>query len=1060
MTIISRLSVNFPGDDFAPFVDSLLTNNSDGIAFIAPDFKVKYANEQMVRMVGVSRMTKDSRIERVLPGLPREIEKILKEIQSTGERYLAGLNSNNANNNGLGQLSLNLSVSPVKDKEGKFLGWILTLREAIESQSKEIENTGIINETAQIQSLKTIYENSTVGIVLLDGASFRVKWANKAHLEFLDESCRLDALIGYFYLDYLPEGVKTDLAQILSKAAATREPILMEMIQQGDKYWNCHVVPVSIGTEVPDLVFVTHNITEQVSTWKKANEFASQAENYLYQLEAVIENMEDGVILFDLDGRILKLNTAAIQILGYDNFEACPDNLFEIRNDFELYDLDGNSIMLEEWPQFRIVRGEVVRNFEAAAWRANVGQIRYLSYNGTLIKDSAQTSTLAIMTIRDISERESLLRELEEEHSRLQAVLEQMPCGVIMFDACSLKQILVNKKYNEIWQIPKAGSELTEDYQPGKMFHSDGRPYQKEELPIFRSLNNGEIVSNEEMICQRKNGPIMNVICNSTPILDREGNIVAGVIVFSDITELKEATTKAALANQLQQIIEFLPDGIFVTDHERNVIAWNRALETLTGVPEQDVIGAKVKADLFEGLDRLMLIDDILNGSSGENESMIHKSGDVISKQVLFPSLNHRDNVLLDIKATPIRNEHGSILGVIEIIRDITNQREMEVEAIRMQKLESLGILAGGIAHDFNNILAAIIANLQLATIKLKKRQDISKYLENTIETTYKASSLTKQLLTFAKGGGPVKKMVSLSKLVRETVNFALCGSKIKAVFRLPENLWPVDADEGQITQVINNLIINAEQAMPDGGIININGENVTYDANSKYEPGRYVKLTVTDHGEGVPQEIVDKIFDPFFTTKKLGSGLGLSTSYSIIKKHNGYLELESSSETGATFSILLPAAKEELVAKEQPKEINAVVKAKVLLLDDEDVIRNVSGELLSLFGYRVVLAKDGKEAIELYQQAKETGDPFVAVVMDLTIPGGMGGLETMNNLRRIDPNIKAIVSSGYANDPVISDYEKYGFCGVVIKPYKFDDLLLELEKIIEKSQLPLDLTY
>lgn len=1046
MTTNSGLSANLFEADFAPFIETLLTNSFQGIAFIAPDLKLIYANEQMVRMVGASKTVKGKRIDQVLPGLPREIEKIFKKVQSTGEHYSARFNSGATYKNR--QSSIDISVNPVKDTKGQFLGWVLLLSEVIETKQEEFEK--VSREMTQIRFLKTIYDSSTVGIIVLDGASFRVKWANQGYFDFIYKP--VDEVIGQSILDYLPEGIKDNFSQALQIAIASREPYSMEIFEYGANYWNCKVIPISINLEVPDLAFVVHNITGQVANWKKANEFADQAEKYLHQLEAVIENMEDGVFLFDLNGKILKSNMAAAQILGYDSFEDCPGNLFETRKDFELYDLDGNYLEHNEWPQFRIVRGETVHNFEAAVWRANVGKIRYLSYNGALIKDPSRTSTLAIMTIRDISDRESLLRELEQEHSRLQAVLEQMPCGVIMFDACSLKQILVNKKYNEIWQVPKAGPELIEEYQPGNFFHLDGRSYKKEELPIFRSINNGEIVSNEEMICQRKNGSIMNVICNSTPILDRDNNIVAGVIVFSDITELKEATTKAAIANQLQKIIEFLPDGIFVTDHERKVIAWNRALEMLTGVQEQDIIGSEIKADLFDGLERIMLIDDILNGFSQKDDPNVYKSGDVISKQVLFSSLNNRDNVLLDVKATSIRNEHGSILGVIEIIRDITTQRKLEMEAIRIQKLESLGILAGGIAHDFNNILAAIIANLQLAAIKLKKRQDISKYLENTIATTHKASSLTKQLLTFAKGGGPVKKRVSLSKLVRETVNFALCGSKTKAVFRLPENLWPVDADEGQIIQVINNLIINSEQAMPEGGIINIKAENINYAADSKYNPGNYVKLTITDHGGGVPEEIADKIFDPFFTTKAIGSGLGLSTSYSIIKKHNGYLELESSSKNGATFSILLPAATEEPALKEQPREINTFVKAKVLLLDDEDIIRSVSGELLSLFGYRVILAKDGREAVELYQQAKESGDPFIAVIMDLTIPGGMGGLEAMNILRKFDPEIKAIVSSGYANDPVISDYQKYGFSGVVIKPYRFDELLKELEKVIDKN--------
>lgn len=933
-------------------------------------------------------------------------------------------------------------------------------------------------QDASAPYLNALLSGSSDGILFIS-PDYKVEFAN-------EETVRMGILAQIkpgSELNSVFPGLLGETDRIFEEVRCTGESIKIDLnpykfkksSKQSPSYWNATITPVqkedgfflgwflllhdSTENRESDLEKDTWLAAKPVSNEKKVVKDVHQTESHLHQLEAVIESMEDGVVIFTLDGKILKINNAAVQIMGFHNLEKCPDNIFNIPTDFKLYDLEGNMIAVEEWPSNRIVRGQTVHNYEVAVWRSKIGQIRYLSFNGTLIQDSNQMRTLGVLTIRDISERESLLRELEQEHSRLQAVLEQMPCGVIMFDACSLKQILANKKYTEIWQVPKAGLELSDNYQPGKMFHSDGRLYNKEELPIFRSINNGEVVSNEEMICQRKNGSIVTVICNSTPILDRDGNIVAGVIVFSDITELKEATAKATIANQLQQIIEFLPDGIFVVDQERKVTAWNRALEILTGVPQQKVIGSKAE-NLFDGFERLTLVDGIFNGSVPDNDPTLKKSGDVFSKQVLLPSLNFRDNVLLDIKATPIRNKQGIILGIIEIVRDITHQREMEMEAIRMQKLESLGILAGGIAHDFNNILAAIVANLQLAAVKLQKRQDISTYLENTIETTRKASGLTKQLLTFAKGGEPVKKMLILSKLIRETVNFALCGSKTKAVFRLPENLWTVKADESQITQVINNLIINAEQAMPDGGRIDIYGENVICDSNSKYEPGRYVKIAVTDHGLGIPEEIINQIFDPFFTTKKIGSGLGLSTSYSIIKKHNGYIEVESSSETGTTLSILLPASVEDFIDKETPRDINVSINAKVLLLDDEDVIRNVSGELLSVFGYRVVLARDGQEAIDLYQEAYKIGDPFLAVIMDLTIPGGMGGLETMNILRRFDPEIRAIVSSGYANDPVISDYERYGFCGVVVKPYRFDDLLAELDRIIEKRQLPLNLEY
>ncbi len=1056
-------SLNLSQTVLNSILNAILSNSYDGIAFITPDLKIRLANGSIPQLAGVTLETLvGSPIERVFPGGARQMSQIFAEVRRTGEPFKTEVNRFDFQNQ-LAQAATywNVMVIPVKGRGGAFLGWLLMFREAPENKKDGTGQGVLIKEMeAQLKSFKECFENSPAGILLADGASLTVKLVNQAYLIFLDEPFYLNNLIGHSCADYLPQDKKSELLRIIEKVVTTAKPICMELLQRGESFWYCNVIPIAAEAGVKDILIITYDITEQVTNRKRMLKCAHQAENHFHQLETVIKNMEDGVIIFDLNGRIIKLNNAAAQLLGYGGIQDCPGNLFQIRADLRLYNLNGDEVPFEGWPSNRIIRGEIVRNFEAMARMISTGRMGYVSYNGAIIQDSNQTPALAIMTLRDITNRETLLRELEQEQSRLQAVLEQMPCGVIMFDAPSLKKILVNKKYTEIWRVPNIGSELTEQDMPGQFFHINGRAYSREELPIIRSISHGEIVSNEEMVCQRQDGSVITMMCNSTPVLDRDGAIVAGALVFSDITELKEATTKAALANQLQQIIEFLPDGIFVVDQGRKVIAWNRAIEVLTGVLKEEIIGSEAKPNVFDGFDQLTLIDAIFNSDYHDTGSIFERGGNVFSKQVLIPSFNQKDNVLLDIKATPILNELGTTQGVIEIIRDITNQKKMETETIRMQKLESLGILAGGIAHDFNNILAAILANLQLAVIKLQKHQDITKYLENSIDTTQKASYLTKQLLTFAKGGVPVKKTISVTNLVRDTVEFALCGSNVKAVFHLPEDLWPVDADEGQITQVINNLTINAEQAMPTGGILEIYGQNVICEAVGKYDPGNYVKLTVKDQGVGIPEAIIHQIFDPFFTTKKEGSGLGLSTSYSIIKKHNGYLEAESSVGNGAVFNIFLPASTDKLVIKEPPGEISNSGEAKILIMDDEDIIRNVSSEMLTIFGYRVMLARDGKEAIELYQKANEIGDPFAAIIMDLTIPGGMGGLETMVQLRRINPEVKAIVSSGYTNDPVISDYEKYGFSGVVIKPYKFDDLLPILHKVIEKRQLPLDLTY
>jgi two-component system, cell cycle sensor histidine kinase and response regulator CckA len=325
---------------------------------------------------------------------------------------------------------------------------------------------------------------------------------------------------------------------------------------------------------------------------------------------------------------------------------------------------------------------------------------------------------------------------------------------------------------------------------------------------------------------------------------------------------------------------------------------------------------------------------------------------------------------------------------------------------------------------------------------------------------------LTQQLLTFSKGGSPIKKNASITELLRETSDFILSGSKVRCEFSLPDNLWSVEVDEGQISQVINNLIINARQAMPKGGIIKVCAENVGEEngvaENGGLEvnsgsilkastpgKGNYVKISVKDQGSGIPKEYLSKIFDPYFTTKEKGSGLGLATSYSIIKKHGGYISVESEVGVGTTFYVYLPASMKEILTGEDEQEDICFGHGNILLMDDQESIREMVGEMLSFFGYEVESAGEGTEAINLYKKAKEAGQPFDAVILDLTVPGGMGGEEVVQKLLEIDPQVKAIVSSGYSDDLIISEYKQYGFSGVVIKPYDMKKLSEALHKVI-----------
>ncbi|HMK35626.1 MAG TPA: ATP-binding protein [Desulfomonilaceae bacterium] len=394
------------------------------------------------------------------------------------------------------------------------------------------------------------------------------------------------------------------------------------------------------------------------------------------------------------------------------------------------------------------------------------------------------------------------------------------------------------------------------------------------------------------------------------------------------------------------------------------------------------------------------------------------------------------------------------LLGFWLLKRDVTVSHKMKEDSFRAQKLESLGLLAGGIAHDFNNILTAILGNINLAKMSAGNNEKLTQRLSEAERGSWRAKDLTEQLLTFSRGGVPIKKVCALGNLLKESVAFGLRGSNVVPDFSISDDLRHAEIDEGQISQVINNLVINADQAMPDGGLLRVLARNVFVDQSQglPIQDGEYVLVSVVDRGVGIPPEHTQRVFDPYFTTKPKGSGLGLATSYAIIKNHDGYISLESNPGSGSTFHVYLPASDKELPRQVLATNARSRVGGSVLIMDDEQMVRDVAAEMLTQEGYRVVCAKDGHEAIRLYAQAINERNPFDAVLIDLTIPGSMGGQATIEELLKIDPSVKTIVSSGYSNDPVMSHYRAYGFKGVVTKPYNLDELISVLAKVLNSD--------
>ncbi len=389
-----------------------------------------------------------------------------------------------------------------------------------------------------------------------------------------------------------------------------------------------------------------------------------------------------------------------------------------------------------------------------------------------------------------------------------------------------------------------------------------------------------------------------------------------------------------------------------------------------------------------------------------------------------------------------LRDTGGRVTGLISSGIDVTDRVRLESELQRMDKLESLGTLAGGIAHDFNNMMTGIIGNINLARIEDDAAHS-HELLEEAEREVLQARGLTQQLLTFAKGGAPVRSVQDLALILREAVSFALRGSDVSASFDLPADLWWANVDKGQLSQVFSNIIINADEAMPAGGTVSVLAHNVTV-GDGEYRdlaPGDYVRIDLSDTGVGIAEADLRKIFDPFFSTKRRGSGLGLATSFAIVHKHNGTIGVTSKQGTGTTFSILLPAAPAGPSLQSREMAPRFTGHGRALVMDDELTVQQVVVAMLKKLGYEAEAVPDGTAALHADAKARATGSPFSVIIMDLTIPGGMGGQETAALLRENHTPSLLIASSGYATDPVMAHYREYHFDGVLAKPYSFTEL-------------------
>jgi PAS domain S-box-containing protein len=621
--------------------------------------------------------------------------------------------------------------------------------------------------------------------------------------------------------------------------------------------------------------------------------------------------------------------------------------------------------------------------------------------------------------------------ELIEANQKISTLLDTMPDAVF----------ILNKK-GKIIEVNKT-SEIMFGYleqefrkiDTGKLF---GAEFERK-LKLKKILKpNNDYVYEFESEGEHKDGSKIPLSIRIKSI--ELNNIQFAMMIVTDVSKSKAAEkTIISEKERLNVTLRSITDGVIVTNEKGNIVMFNNAAQLIFNIDEKDALSKPVTEIL-----------DFVDDKNGGGKHIILQVIDTHTSVSFDGKIKINDNEI-DIEGTcsPIMY-HSEFLGIIIIIKDVTEKGRMEMKIIRAQKLESVGLLAGGIAHDFNNLLSSIILYNLLIREHTGNKKVIS-YTKDIEKMVDRAKGLTEQLLTFSKGGSPIKNSFNIGEIIEETVKFITRGTAIKVELQKSDELWPALVNREQISQVIHNLVLNAKQALNDKGIIKIGINNVILSKENEYSlpQGKYIRIDVQDNGPGIPDNILGKIFDPFFTTKEKGSGLGLSIVHSIIKKHNGYIEAVKL-EIGMKFTILLPASSEKQKKYDYDKEVlkeKFDLKLKILVLDDDETIRNSLTELLKLLGHNVESVGDGIFAIEKYKKAMEDNEPFDLLILDLTVPGGMGGKEALERILTFDPDVKAVISSGYSDNEIMSKYDEYGFKGVIKKPFRMEDI----EKILIK---------
>jgi PAS domain S-box-containing protein len=910
------------------------------------------------------------------------------------------------------------------------------------------------------EKLQTIFDSSGDAIFVHDPDG-KILDINQKILEMYGVDYQQALSLSIFELSS-PDNPLHTLAEIWSKVVAGEDQFFEWKARRPKDYGVFEVEVYLTRIELKEgtaILAMVRDITQR-----------KQLEEELRLTRFSVEHASICAYLVGPEARFLYVNEQACRTLGYTREELLSMTVHDLDPDFP------PAVWPAHWAKLKKKNG---LHFETSHRRKD----------GTMVPMEMTLNFLAfggreynVAFGMDISERKKAEQEIAKINHRNELVLKSAGEGIVGLDAQG-RVTFFNRAaagmlgYGEQELIGRQGHAMWHCSRP------DGTAFPADECPVFIAGRDGTAQSGEAVFW-RKDGTSFPVNYTSTPF--REAGLSGAVVTFRNITERKRAEEAlqqayAGLETKVQERTEALAE---VNSELRQEIAERqRAAEALQSSEKRfrDLIEAtsdwvweidskgiftyaspQVRRILGYEPEEVLAktIFDFMPPKEAERIGAIFE--EIVATRKPFSYLEnmnqHKDGsmVVLESSGVPFFDTSGAFRGYRGIDRDITDRKRAEEELQKAQKLESIGLLAGGIAHDFNNILMAIQGNIELARMFLPRGEKATERLAVAEKAAMRARKLSRQLLTFAMGGAPITAATDIRHLLRETVGLTLRGSNVRGEYRLAEDLPPVEADESQLNQVISNLVLNAVEAMPAGGVFRVTAvkESLSPENTLGLPSGEYVRIDIEDQGVGIPAELQRRIFDPYFTTKEGGTGLGLAISFSIVRRHGGAITVESTPGKGSTFSVFLPASQKKVAAgKEEAHREDMAGSGRILVMDDEVDVSDVAAEMLSYLGYQVQTVRDGSEAVAAYRQAQEEGEAFAAVITDLTVPAGMGGKETVRRLLEINPQARVIVSSGYANDPIMSEYADYGFKGVIPKPYRLDELGRVLREVISEGE-------